>query len=145
MRAIAFLLFLSLTLPLSLHADIKGKKKPAAEKKRATIMNTYWRLSEMDGKPLADGSQNNTPYIYLQDKKSQLLGHTGCNNIGGEFAIGKYNYIGFEAVYTEMACEGITTEGYILNALKGANRYTINGQNLLLYNDNLLLAVFEAK
>jgi|ERR1044071_9534714 putative lipoprotein len=145
MRTIALLLFLSLTLPLSLHADIKGKKKPGADKKKISLMNTYWRLSEMNGKSLPDISQQNTPYIYLQDKKNQLLGNTGCNNIGGEFASGKYNYVGFEPVYTEMACPDMSTESYLLNALKGANRYKINGNNLLLYKDDLLLAVFEAK
>ncbi|MCD6064332.1 MAG: hypothetical protein K0R82_2243 [Flavipsychrobacter sp.] len=144
MRIAALLLFLSLALPFSLYADIKGKKKATTAKKKATIMNTYWRLAEMNGKPVPEVAQNSTPYIYLQDKKSQLLGHTGCNTIGGEFAIGKYNYIGFEPVYTEMACPDVT-ESYILNALKGANRYNINEENLLLYNDNLLLAVFERK
>jgi heat shock protein HslJ len=144
MRALAFLLLICLSLPLTLNADIKGKKKPAA-KKKITLTNTYWRLAEMNGKKLSDGDQNNTPYIYLQDKKNQLLGHTGCNSIGGEFAEGRYNYLGFEATHTEMACMGVTTEEYMLYALKNTNRYSINGDNLLLYNDNLVLAVFEAK
>lgn len=144
MRLLSFLAVICLMLPLALRADIKGKKKPTP-KKKITLTETYWRLSEMNGVKLEDRKDNATPYIYMQQKKNKLLGFTGCNNIGGEFKEDRFNYLGFEASHTEMACPDVTTEEYLLGALKKTNRYNINGDNLLLYFDNLLLAVFEAR
>jgi heat shock protein HslJ len=125
-------------------ADMKSKKKTEA-KKKIKLTNTYWRLSEMNGKPVSATDENNAPYIYMQEKGDKLIGHTGCNNITGEFEDGSHSYVGFAPGYTEMACTDVETEPYIMNALKRANRYVINGEHLLLYDNTLVLAVFEAK
>ena len=143
---LAALMFVSfaITIPFTTNADIKGKKKAPA-KKKTELTDTYWRLCEMNGKKLEATGSNTDAYIYLKDKKDELIGFTGGNNISGEFEDGKYNAIGFEAVSTEKACPGIETETYLMDALKKANRYMINGENMLLYNDNVVLAIFEAK
>jgi heat shock protein HslJ len=100
----------------------------------------------MNGKKIPPTDNNQDAYIFLRDKKDELIGFTGCNNISGEYEDGKFNAIGFEAIAgTEKACLAIETEAYLLTALKRANRYLINGENMLLYNDNVVLAVFEAK
>lgn len=81
----------------------------------------------------------------MYSKGSRLMGHTGCNSIAGKYEKGRHDDIKYEAITTKMACMGANHEGYLLEALSGANLYMLNGQNLLLYRDNLLLAIFEAK
>jgi heat shock protein HslJ len=145
MRLSALLTIVVFTLFMQpLHADIKGKKK-IEKKKKIELTDTYWRLSEYNGKPLPPVNDNSTPYIYLKHKGRKLVGHTGCNEIGGEYGSGKYDYVGFEPTYTEMPCAQQQLEQYMQTILKQANKYEVTGNNLLLYNDNMLLGVFEAQ
>lgn len=122
------------------------KAKTVKIPEESELTDTHWRLSEMNGKAVASTGDDKGAYIMLYSKKSQLGGSGGCNEIMGTHKIGKHNVIAFEAAMTKMACaQGMDTEYYISKALSGANRYVINGHNLLLYNDTYLLAVFEAK
>lgn len=127
-----------------LHADIKNKKK-SEKKKKIELTDTYWRLAEFNGKPLPATEGNTTPYIYMKHKGKALIGHTGCNEIAGKFDAGKDNEVGFEATYTDMSCPQAQVEQYLQSTLKHADRYEINGNNLLLYTGNMLIGVFEAQ
>ena len=85
-------------------------------------------------------------FIRMKRKKSTLEGFAGCNNIGGTHAEGRHGAIKFEPFSTLMACEErMATEQYVLKALVRANRYIINDKFLLLYDENILLATFEAR
>lgn len=122
------------------------KVKPVKIPEESELTDTYWRLSEMNGKAVASTGAANEAYIMLYSKKGQLGGSGGCNEIMGSHKAGKHNVIKFEAAMTKMACaQGMDTEYYISNALAQADRYLINGHNLLLYRETYLLAVFEAK
>jgi heat shock protein HslJ len=116
-------------------------KKP--RKATADLQGTYWRLSEMNGKTLETG--NNEAYIKLAEKKSALEGNAGCNTIIGTFKIGRHNELAFEFGATKKMCGDMSVEAYVINALKNTNHYDINGHHLMLYNDNVVLAIFEAK
>lgn len=135
------LLLLLCCFAMPAHADKKGKK----EEKHGPpqIRDTYWKLIGTDGKELAGGERE--AYIKLVMKHQKLEGYSGCNDMGGKYKIGKHNEISFEAMGTKMACDNAKTEDYMYYALSGANRFVINGENLLLYNEQLLLAIFEAK
>jgi heat shock protein HslJ len=116
-------------------------KKP--KKETADLQNTYWRLSEMNGKTLEPGSDE--AYVKLTEKKSVLEGNAGCNTIVGTFKVGRHDEIAFEFGTTKKMCADMSVESYMVNALKNANHYDINGHHLMLYNDSVLLAIFEAK
>ncbi len=116
------------------------KKWSEKQKENPPLKEVKWVLTDETGKSMGDAA-----YIQLQPKGDKLAGNTSCNNIAGSFKEGKDNVIKFTAITTKMACSDMKTENRMLSALNGANRYDMNGQNLLLYRDNLLLAIFEAK
>ncbi len=111
----------------------------------ATLENTYWKLAEVSGKPITTPTDAREAFLTLISKKSRVQGNTGCNSLAGKYEMGRHGFIKFTVASTKMACADMSTENYMQSALSGANRYVINGQNLLLYNDNLLLAIFEAR
>jgi putative lipoprotein len=151
MRLLKLTLILALSLGC-LHADADHKDKKKKEKttttkkakpKKAALDETYWRLSELNGKMVSQ--TGNEAYIFMEDGK--LTGNTGCNDITGKYNDSRRdNSLKFEPTVTEMACiDKMETEALLLYALKGATRYRLNGDHLMIYNDALLLAIFEAK
>ncbi|RYE21440.1 MAG: META domain-containing protein [Sphingobacteriales bacterium] len=150
MKKFGFLLFLIALVSISVSCyagkrDMRKEKAPKHNtKKKAELEATHWSLTEIDGKPVASGDERIMPFIMF-GKKGRLEGNTGCNSLGGTYDLGRFDAIKIEAVSTKMACPDMTGEAYMNNALSYANRYMINGRHLLLYNDNLLLALFEAK
>ena len=149
MKKISFLLLLIAMISVTCYAgkrDMK-KDKPAKHnnksKGKAELIDTHWRLSELNGKPVTTG--NTEAYIMFAKKGSRIEGNTGCNSLGGTYNTGRFEALKIEAVSTKMACPDMTSESQMNTALSYANRYMINGQYLLLYNDNLLLALFEAQ
>lgn len=141
--------FVLLMLSLSLVACRGGKKKmhtPKVPKGDAEITNTYWRLYEMDGKQIQTPADARDVFIRLNRKRSTLEGFAGCNMISGTHSEGRHGTIKFEPFSTLAICEDrVEIEQYVLKALLKANRYVINEKFLLLYNENMLLATFEAK
>lgn len=138
---------LLLILTLSLAASCRSsKKKPHVPKGEAELTNTYWRLAEMNGKAVETPVDARDVFIRLNTRRGKLEGFTGCNTIEGTHSEGRKGAIQFSALTTLMACEDrMDVEQYVLKALSKANRYLINDKHLLLYNDNYLLAVFEAR
>lgn len=125
-------------------AEAQQKKKKAKTRTEATLTDTYWRLYEMDGKLVETPADAREVYIKLIDKKSQLEGYAGCNIITGNFELGKET-LTFNATATLRMCDDMTMENYVFKALNDADRYQLNGLNLLLYKGTYLLAIFEAK
>lgn len=126
------------------NASAQQKKKKPKEHTTAPLDGTYWRLYEMNGKLVETPADAREVYIKLTNKKSVLEGFAGCNLITGTYTLGKET-LTFDAATTERACDDMTTENYMMQALTNTDRYTINGLNLLLYKGTFLLAVFEAK
>jgi heat shock protein HslJ len=150
--------FLRLTLIVALsfsaiHADAaRGEKKEKKQRttasakkknKKPELSDTYWHLIELDGKAVTQG--NTEAYLFMH--KDKLTGNTGCNDITGKYSDSRRDEsLKFEAATTEMAClNGMDTENTFKRVLTGTTRYKVNGDHLLLYNDNILLAIFEAK
>ena len=123
-------------------AQSKSKKKK--EPKTAGLEGTYWSLYEMDGKTVETPADRKEVYIKLTGKKNGLEGYTGCNLISGKYEETREG-LTFDPVMTEIACDDMTTEQYLKNALYNTTRYEINGLYLMLYNGYYSLAIFKAK
>lgn len=148
MRYMKAFLFASVVCGLlcvfSTGALAQKKKKAEKPRKDATLENTYWALYEMDGKMVETPADEREIYIKLLPKKSQIEGYAGCNIVTGTYDLGK-EYLTFEATATLRACDDMTKENYVFNALNNTDRYELNGQHLLLFNGTYLLAIFEAR
>jgi heat shock protein HslJ len=118
--------------------------KKAERKGNPDLVDTDWYLLDASGNAL-NLHGGSSPYIHLDNRKRVLSGNTGCNALGGKFTNNKHMELKFEATITRRACDNMDNEKYLLDALTETNAYVVNGDNLLLYHDNLLLAVFEAR
>jgi heat shock protein HslJ len=121
-------------------------KPPEKSMRTATLENTYWKLSEMNGQPVITPEGDREVHIILakDGAETRLKGFAGCNNMGGSYSL-RENSIKFTVISTKMMCsERMDIENFLFSALEKADRYEINGETLQLYQGNKLLIVFES-
>src|SRR5689334_6365099 len=101
-------------------------KSSVPSKSDATITNTYWKLTSMNGNVITTPENHREAHIILSLDESKLKGHAGCNSIGGSYAL-KGDSIRFTAFSTKMMCDEriMAVESYLLNALSVANQYNV--------------------
>jgi heat shock protein HslJ/uncharacterized lipoprotein YbaY len=111
----------------------------------ADLIDTYWRLLEVDGTQVQTAEGRKEPHLILASAESRAHGNAGCNNYFGQYQL-EDDTLTFSAMAsTMMACiDGMDTEQAFLVALGKTNRYVIEGLFLELYADDVLLARFEA-
>ncbi len=112
-----------------------------------TLINTYWKLTEIDGKQVTVVEGMNEPHLIFAAEQ-QVTGSTGCNSLFGKYSTSKDKLTFSEISTTKMACtepEISTVEINLLDVFKNAGGFKLNGKNLELYNNGKLLARFTAK
>ena len=102
----------------------------------AELVNTYWQLSELNGKPAELGVGKKALHMVLTLEKNQVGGFAGCNRFSGTYQK-KEDQLKFGPMAaTMMACvEGMEQEQVFLKALGQTERYTIKGHDLALYSN----------
>lgn len=113
----------------------------------ARLENTSWNLVELEGKALDMPMNAKRVYIQLKgsDEQQNLSGFAGCNSMGGSYSTPGDNAIIFEPISTRMFCEEtMELENAFIKMLTSADRYQIEGRQLLLYKQDLLLGKFRA-
>lgn len=102
-------------------------------KKDYPITNKYWKLTELNGKPVVtDSNTVKEPHVIFRND-GQYSGNGGCNVFGGSYepddsfkiSIGK-------AMATRMACPELPEEIKFLKALQSADNYFLSGDTLVL-------------
>jgi copper homeostasis protein (lipoprotein) len=53
----------------------------------ATLQDTYWKLTRLDGAPVTVGSKQREPHLVLHAKEGRLAGSGGCNRIMGGYTL----------------------------------------------------------
>ncbi|MEO7991900.1 MAG: META domain-containing protein [Chryseolinea sp.] len=112
----------------------------------ATLENTYWKLSEMNGKPLVTPADAKEVHMILTsiDNEKRVKGFSGCNNIGGNFTL-EANKIHFTIISTKMFCsDRMDVEDFFTKALSKAETYIIKGEELSLYQGEAKLITFQS-
>lgn len=112
----------------------------------ANLENTYWKLAQREGKPVITPENAKEVHIVLakEGDNRSLKGFAGCNSIGGDYTT-EGNKITFTVISTKMFCEDrMDVENFLMAALNSADRYTIKGETLELYQGDKLLAEFES-
>ena len=98
------------------------------------IVEKYWKLTELRGKPVqVDSSYIKEPHIIFKQQENRIIGHGGCNSISGSYELKEGNRIIISNVIaTRMSCANIGIELEFLNVLAMADNYNINGDILVL-------------
>jgi copper homeostasis protein (lipoprotein) len=119
--------------------------KSCAHTELSELLNTYWKLTELNGNPVATAEGAKEAHLILSEPDARAHGNAGCNNYFGRFQLDD-DKLAFGALgSTMMACaEGMDTERAFLDALGQTTRYVIEGETLQLYAEDQLLAQFEA-
>jgi len=120
--------------------------KPAGAA-NTSLQDTYWRLTELMGKPIETAPKGKREvHIRLITEGKKLEAFAGCNNVGGGYQIHTGNKIHFSnLIGTMMACDDLATESTLLEVLKTTDRYELNNNELVLNKGKMVpLARFEA-
>jgi len=112
----------------------------------ASLENTYWKLSEINGMPVVTPTDSREVHFILTktDNQNQIKGFAGCNTLAGSYKTDGQS-ITFSTITTRMFCEGkMEVENYLTKTLSEATSYKLNGNVLELYQGETFLAKFEA-
>ncbi len=121
------------------------KTAQTGKNQSSSLAPKYWRLVELNGAPVVkDPLATREAHMIL--KGTQVNGNAGCNSYFGTFEIKADNGIGFGKMgSTMMACKDMQLEKQFLDALTNANTYSINGNQLSISKDKVILAKFEGR
>lgn len=122
------------------------KSSSAIVASTATLENTYWKLSEMNGMPVITPADAREVHFILTHEGSEkrIKGFAGCNALGGSYTTAESNAIRFTTITTRMMChERMDIENYLLQVLSNTDSYKITGETLELYQNDTFLAKFE--
>lgn len=116
----------------------------APPKPDASLTNTYWKLTSIDGTPYRHEGEQREPHLQLRGDLT-VSGQSGCNAFtGGYETYAESLRFGMLAA-TQMACiDGMETEARFLAALEAVDRYAISGDHLVLYSGDEAILGFDA-
>ena len=135
------------------HLDMEGNRMTGnlAEhyiltKATDNLTDRYWKLVEIQGKPVAEGSTQKEPFIRLNTEKNRVEASGGCNGMGGTYELSEPNRIKFSQMMgTMMACQNMEVETGLKRALESADSYHVSADTLQLFRARMApLARFVA-
>lgn len=89
---------------------------------------------ELMGNKVKEGAKGQ-PFIQFEAAEKRVSGYAGCNNFFGGYTIEEGQKIRFGQMgATKMACEDMTTEDRLFNALTKVDNYTVNEDGTLSLN-----------
>jgi len=122
-------------------------KMDTGKKLNAELPETYWKLTELMGKPVAPPAEGvREIHIILKKQDNRFRGFAGCNNIMGSYELKDGNYINFKEIAgTKMACPDMSLENQLMEVLGRVDNYSILEDRLSLNKARMApLARFEA-
>lgn len=110
------------------------EKKPPSEGNSTPLLETYWKLTSLQGNPVTVLGERE-PHVIFKAEQDRVQGHGGCNSFSGVLQAAKNNSYKVESlVSTEMACEGLKTEETFLKVLRSDLIYAA-GKDILVLKD----------
>ena len=99
------------------------------------LVNTYWKLVELNGGTVQPGEGKELHMILKGDDR--VGGYSGCNQFMGSVTVSDDGLSFGPIAGTRRMCEGsMEQENAFLQALESAYRYAITGEDLAIENAN---------
>jgi len=139
MRLIFLLLLFAACKPSHQIGDLVGvpKERP--------LENTYWVLTELDGKPIATINEAKKLHVLLNPVTKTASGFAGCNQFTGEYWLAGKKLSLKNIASTRMFCqETMETETRFLQILQEVDEFKIKEHELFLTKGDIQLAKFQA-
>lgn len=109
---------------------------------KATLENTRWALIELRAEII---TLENKPYLMFAKKSLVLNGFGGCNQLAGSYEVSGQKIKLNNIAATRMFCqESMAVETSFLQSMQVINAYRLEGQELVLLQDDTLIARFRA-
>jgi heat shock protein HslJ len=136
---------LSLILLLAIGTGSCHSTKPAASLNKG-LTGTYWKLIELNGRPINSPAGTNGYYIMMNKDDNRVSAFAGCNQIMGEFAAPDAFRLSFSKMAsTRKACPDMSLETELTNVLQSVDNYAIAENTLSLNKSRMApLAKFVA-
>ena len=111
-----------------------------------SLVEKYWRLTELFGEPVVTPEGGKEAHIILKVEGNRVVGTGGCNNFSGAYTLQPGNIIRFsQMISTMMMCASMDVETKMKQVLEMADNYNLNGDKLVLNKARMApLARFEA-
>lgn len=113
----------------------------------AALLNTRWRVVEIDGQPVRLAEGRREPYLQLSNEGNRVRGFGGCNAFNGGFEEGSDGFRFIRLASTRKACPShvLVQEARLLAALEATASRRIVGDTLQLRDGRGTVRVrFEA-
>lgn len=110
-----------------------GTKKATDGNTSAPLTDTYWKLTELNGKAVGEASADRREvYLILRKQDSRAQGNAGCNGYGGNYTLDANGFnIKFSAMmHTQMACPGLDIENEYLKVIEMTDSYYVKDGTL---------------
>lgn len=105
----------------------------ALQKEQDGINNKYWKLIELNGRPIKVSDQFRREPHFILRADSTVNGHGGCNGFGGNYRMEGMNGIRFsQLMSTLIACDGVEFEPEYLRMFEEIDNYSLKNDTLSL-------------
>lgn len=104
------------------------------KKESNPIVEKYWKLVELNGKPVSPPSEGQREaHLILKSLNNRVSGNGGCNGFGGSYEILPGNRIRFSQILsTMMACPNLSDEQELFKVLEKADNYSYTDDKMTL-------------
>jgi len=102
-----------------------------------SLTNTYWKILEVDGQPIAEAQQIREPQLVLNGQDGRFAGSGGVNRLMGGYSVDGTGLSFSQVASTMMAGppEAMQQEQAIVAALGAVREFSIAGDQLTLVDD----------
>ncbi|OLO09980.1 hypothetical protein BTW10_17100 [Chromohalobacter japonicus] len=137
---------LSVLLAVIVIAGCAMQKEPDSARPDEPLVNTYWKLTELEGAPVEVVANQREPHFVLHADPARVMGSTGCNRMMGNYRVEEDRLYFSALATTRMACEqGVHTEQRFLDVLNATDEWRVTGEHLTLLDaQHETLARFKA-
>ena len=113
---------------------------------QASLTNTYWKLTQLDGAPVTMAPQQEREVRITLTDDGKVTGFTGCNRVMGGYTLAGTALRLTQLAGTRMACQPplMQLESAVLVNLNSVTGYQLEGEKLILLKDGAPVARFES-
>lgn len=119
----------------------------ASSQQQVTLDGTYWKLTELGGRPVVKGVADTEAHLILHANDKRIAGSSGCNRMVGTYEMDGDSLHFKPAGMTMMACSAalMKQERTFSEALTATTSFRIVGHNLEFLNGTQVEARFQAR
>ena len=123
-----------------------GCASTAPTSSTASLTNTYWKLTELDGARVSMVPEQEREVRITLDDNGKVTGFTGCNRVMGGYTVAAEVLRFTQLAGTRMMCPppAMQLESAVLAHLNSATGFRIEGEQLILLKDGAPVARYDS-